>query len=47
MPFRIAGTYPEINHTLALDGTPIRGDEADETVYTIYYPHCGDDYCGE
>ena len=46
VPYRMAGTYPEINHTLALDGTPIRGDEADETVYTIYYPHCGDDYCG-
>ncbi len=45
--YRMAGTYPEINHTLALDNTPMRGDEAEEIVHTIYYPLCGEDICGQ
>lgn len=45
--FDMAGEKPEINHLLSVDNSPMRGDEAEETVNNIYYPLCGDSVCEE
>ena len=45
--YEMAGEKPEINHILSLDNTPMKGEEADEIVNTIYYPLCGEPICGE
>lgn len=45
--YEMAGERPEINHILALDNTPIDGQEAEEIINTIYYPLCGEPICGE